>query len=226
MNHVSKLLRQHSAIESSSVGCRRSPAGPLPESTDGPSAGDQLEQDDAQRVDVAPYRGRLAAHLLWARIGRRHDADTRAIVVSDCTSPGIGVQQFRDAEIQQFRRAVLLHQDVAGLEIAMHDHAPVRIVHGRTAPSEIYRAGRCKGSDRRLAILGERLAFHVLHHEVRHAVRRGAAVDQPRDVRVFEMREYLPLVAEALDEEIASSPPRISLIATRFSNSLSARTAR
>ena len=43
------------------------------------------------------------------------------------------------------------------------------------------------------------LALDVLHDEVGHAAGHGAAVDQPRDVGVIELREDLPLALEPRD---------------------------
>ena len=48
-----------------------------------------------------------------------------------------------------------------------------------------------------IAVLIERLAFDVLHYEIRLAIIRLASVDQSRDVRVIEARENLPLGAKA-----------------------------
>ena len=49
----------------------------------------------------------------------------------------------------------------------------------------------------RVAVVDDRLALDVLHHEVGQAVRRRAAVEQAGDVRVLEAGEDLPLVPEA-----------------------------
>src|ERR1700676_5511603 len=48
----------------------------------------------------------------------------------------------------------------------------------------------------RLAILVQRAALDVLHHEVRAAVLGRAAIEQPRDVGMREAGQDLPLVAE------------------------------
>ena len=48
-----------------------------------------------------------------------------------------------------------------------------------------------------VAVLIERLALDVLHDEVWLAIVRLACIDQPRDVRMIEARENLPLGAEA-----------------------------
>ena len=47
------------------------------------------------------------------------------------------------------------------------------------------------------------LPVDVLHHQVRHAVLVDSAVEQARDVRMFDAREDLTLVPEATDGGIA-----------------------
>ena len=54
-----------------------------------------------------------------------------------------------------------------------------------------------------IAVLGQRLPLDVLHDEVRTPVRRRAAVEQPRDVRMIERRDDLSLGPEAPDEILA-----------------------
>ena len=77
----------------------------------------------------------------------------------------------------------------------MHDQVLVRVVDGRA-----------HGADQRDAFFGrespavavgvDRLAVDVLHDEVGRAVRRAPAVEQPRDVRVLQRRQDLPLHAQ------------------------------
>ena len=52
----------------------------------------------------------------------------------------------------------------------------------------------------RVTVLVGRLAVHVLHHIVRHAVRRIAAIEDAGDVGMIERGEHLPLLLEAQDE--------------------------
>ena len=52
----------------------------------------------------------------------------------------------------------------------------------------------------RVAVLRDRHARDVLHHEVRPAVGRGAGVDDARDVRVVHQRQRLALGLEARDD--------------------------
>ena len=50
-----------------------------------------------------------------------------------------------------------------------------------------------------VAVIGDRYALDVLHHEVRSPGRRGPAVEHVRDCRVIEHREGLPLGLEPGD---------------------------
>ena len=55
----------------------------------------------------------------------------------------------------------------------------------------------------RPAILVDRQTVDVLHHEIRQALAAGAAVEQPRDVRMLEPGEDLALVSKALQHGVA-----------------------
>ena len=59
----------------------------------------------------------------------------------------------------------------------------------------------------RVAVSRDRLALHVLHHEVGHALRR-AAVDQPRDVRMLERGQDLPFETESFPQLRRVAVPR------------------
>ena len=84
----------------------------------------------------------------------------------------------------------------------MHDQVLVRVLHGVADLAEETQALL----DRELLLLapvGDRHALDVLQDEVRHALLGRAAVEQPRDVGVLEVREDLPLVPEARDRGAA-----------------------
>ena len=49
----------------------------------------------------------------------------------------------------------------------------------------------------RSAIVIDRLPFDILHHQERASIIGGAAIDEPGDIGVLEMGQYLPLGAEA-----------------------------
>jgi hypothetical protein len=63
--------------------------------------------------------------------------------------------------------------------------------------------------DRELTLLGvtiDPMAFDVLHHEVGHSVLGGSAVEQARDVRVFERSKNLPFMLEAPEDGVRIHP--------------------
>ena len=88
-------------------------------------AGQQLVQHDAERIDVAYRRHGLAAHLLRARVIRRHHA--QPIIVAGDLARIARLQELGDAEVEQLRHAVGADQDVRRLQVAMDDGAAVRV---------------------------------------------------------------------------------------------------
>ena len=76
-----------------------------------------------------------------------------------------------------------------------------------------------------VAVAVDRHALHLLHGEVRHAVGRDAALDEPRDPWMLEQREDAALLEEAADEPRRCPVPD-DLSAARCSNWPSARSAR
>src|SRR5262249_55293698 len=94
------------------------------------------------------------------------------------------------------RNALRRHKYVARLQVAVDHQIAVRVGDGRANLPE----QRDPGIERqRRPYIGYRLTFDMLHHEVRQAVAAGAAIEQPRDVRVFEAREDPPLLKETAD---------------------------
>ena len=102
---------------------------------------------------------------------------------------------FGQAEVEQLDARLRQH-DVAGLQIAMDDSLPVRLVE---------RVGDLDGEAQRLVErkpasaepFGERLAFEQLHDEV-FGLAVVADVVEGADVRVGELRDRLRLPLEAL----------------------------
>jgi len=81
----------------------------------------------------------------------------------------------------------------------MHHQLGVR-VGGRVADLEKQPAAIL---NRRVALAapgGDGLPLDVFHHQVRPAVRRAAAVDEARDVRMIQGRQDLALAAEACEQ--------------------------
>ncbi len=81
----------------------------------------------------------------------------------------------------------------------MDNHAAVRIVDGRTRIQKNFEAV-AHGQRSRFAVLQQRLAFDELHDEVGQPGSGGAAVDQARDIGMFQAGQNLTLVTEAADD--------------------------
>ena len=97
---------------------------------------------------------------------------------------GIGGRRLGQAEVEHLHRAVGLHLDVAGLEIAMNDPS---LVGGLQRVGDLV-GDRHRLRDRQrppLQPLGQRRALDELEDEGMHALRLLEAVDRP-DVRVVE----------------------------------------
>ncbi len=84
----------------------------------------------------------------------------------------------------------------------MHDEVPVREGDGVADLAEESDAVGDR-QPRRSRVFVDVRAVHELHHEVGEPVRRRAAVEESRDVRVREAREDLALGAEAGEDELA-----------------------
>jgi hypothetical protein len=96
-------------------------------------------------------------------------------------------------------------RSVGRLKIAVDDQILVRIGHG--AADFAKQVEPPVGVE--LVCVAEhadRLAFHVLHHEVGQPVIGRSAVNQPGNVRVIELREDLPLVSEATQNVVRIEP--------------------
>ena len=90
----------------------------------------ELEENDAERVDVGRGRDRIAADLLGARVLRRHHARRRDFGTFRPT------EHLRDAEVDELRHAVAVDEDIARLEVAVHDEVPMRILDGGAHQAE------------------------------------------------------------------------------------------
>ena len=139
-------------------------------------AGEELVEDEAERVDVAARRDLAAGELLGRHVGRRAGADR---FTGDAGEAEVG-----DADL-----AAAVEHDVRRLEIAMDDAALVRGGEsGADLPRDLERAIFREAADaaeqRR-----EILAVHVLHRQERVAVDLADVVDAA-DVRVRDLPRH------------------------------------
>ena len=168
------------------------------------AAGEQLVEQDAERVDVRRRGHRLAADLLRARVFRRHQLQPRRGRRQRLPAE-LRVQQLGDAEVEQLGRAVGRHQHVGRLDVAVDDQVLVRVLDGGADVAEERQPGR--GVEPvRVAVVDDRLPFDVLHGEVGPAVRRAAAVEEAGDERMLEAGQDLPLVTEPPHDAVGVHP--------------------
>ena len=161
-------------------------------------AGEGLVADDPQRVDVASRvdlvgraRGLLRAHVLQC-------ADQLADRRLQRTAHEVAIGGPGHAEVEDPWLAVRVDQDVSGLEVAMDDALRVGVMDAVTHLGQQLQPPL----DRQLVladIVGERAAFHQLHHQERLGagpeVRRPGVVDAG-DVGMVELPQQLRFVPE------------------------------
>ena len=156
-------------------------------------AGEQQVEQHTQAVDVRGRTHQITAHLLRAGVVRCE----RALVKQGGPGfdPAAGwVQGLGDAKVQQTHTSVVVHQHVAGLEVAVHQQVAVcvrdRIGQLQEQHQPVVQLQLSAGD-----IDGP--ALHPFHHKVGQAVVGDAGVQQPRNVRVRQPGQCLLLLGKA-----------------------------
>src|SRR5262245_47914234 len=92
-------------------------------------SGKKFVKDDAQRVDVAAgvQLQRIGENLLWTHVGERADKLPNVGLHGRLS---VAVGDARHAKIENLGLAVLIHKDIARLEIAMNQAPLVRVMNG------------------------------------------------------------------------------------------------
>ena len=108
---------------------------------------------------------------------------------------GFLIEEFCDAEVEEFGCAVGEDKDVSGLEVAMDDEAGVGVLDGFADFAEEDETV-FGGEFVLLYVFVDGLAFDEFHDDVGEVV-VGASVDEAGDVGVFELGEDLTFGAEA-----------------------------
>ena len=170
-----------------------------------PPAGEQLVQEDGERIDVGGDGHRRARQLLRSGVVGSGDARAFDRELGEPGSGGggrigvgglVGLEELGDSEVEELDRALGGHQDVRGLEVAMDDQAGVGGMDGRGHLADELDPDR-EGVLRGAAGLGDRHAGDPLEGEVRAPVRRHSGVEELRDVRMAEGRQNVAFAAEA-----------------------------
>ena len=143
-------------------------------------AGEQLVEQNAERVDVGCRGDGVATDLLGAGVLGGHQ-----LLSGGSWREGLArelrVQQLGDPEVQQLGCAVGGHQHVGGLDVTVDDQVLVCVLHGGADLSKELQA-RGGVEPVCVAVLHDRLPFDELHRKVRSAV---AACCRRRAVRRY-----------------------------------------
>jgi hypothetical protein len=135
----------------------------------------------------------VARRLLRAHVRRRAQGE-----------PGCGEPRFvgrdGDPEVGQHRVAVLLEQDVLGLDVAVDDPAPVGMLQPGRHPGDDAEGRLDRQLDLALEAVAQGLPLHVRHRVVHDAVGH-ARVEDREDVRVGEAGGEADLAQEAVRAE-------------------------
>ena len=159
-------------------------------SAERPLSGEQLEEQEPQRMDVGGGRRRLSLDLFWCRIARRQQ-----VVDAARQTEVVLLEELGDAEIEELHLAIAGDEDVRRLEVAVDHQARMRIGDRVAHLEEDRELGREGESCLRTEAV-DRHPLDVLERQVRGAVRRDPAVDQTRDARMLEPRQDLALAFE------------------------------
>ncbi|MFO1425682.1 MAG: hypothetical protein U1F11_01640 [Steroidobacteraceae bacterium] len=156
---------------------------------------EQLVEHDAERVDVACDRDRLREDLLGRGVvGRERPA---RLARERGVRRAVLAQQLRRTEVEQPYLAGGGHEDVGGLEVAVHDEPPVRIGHGARDLQE--QAQALPHPERVLVgVAVDGLAIDELHCDPRAAALADAGIVEARDVRVLQGGQAVALLAQPL----------------------------
>ncbi len=160
-----------------------------------PHAGQCLVEDDAERVDIRPRRDGLARDLLRAGVlGRPQDRPRGR-------RPGVG-RGAGDPEVGHACLAVVVDQDVRGLDVAVHD----AVLVGELERPRGLDADAHGEPEWQLAVSGDDLlqvrAVDQAHDDEVAAHLVGAGVMDRDDVRVEERGRVPRLPPESLDERV------------------------
>src|SRR5208282_1101181 len=167
--------------------------------TIGVMSGEQLVQNNAQRIHVAGGGDGLAVDLLWTSIIWSQCSKLR-----ECRLKAVGrgarIKNLSDTKIHKFRHSVRGHKDVARFNIAVNDEPLIGKLHCRTYLQEEIQAV-AGALPALLAVTVNGLPLNQFHDKVRSAFFGGATVEQVRNVGVIEAGQNLPLIPESAKHE-------------------------
>ncbi len=171
-----------------------------PSRLNGHLAGERVEEQAAERVDVRARVDALAADLL----GR--DVVERADPVAGLRAAGDRQRVLREPEVRQVDVVVGGQQDVRGLDVAVHEAGGVRLVQRRADLRDDPR--RPLGRQPALAPdeAADVVAGDVAHRDVRDPALVARVIDRD-DVGVIDRRRDLRLAHEPVADRLVLEQP-------------------
>jgi hypothetical protein len=167
--------------------------------------GQQFIRDHAQAVDIAGGADRLALNLLRTGVVQRQRATCQLGKLRLLRA--VALHQLGDTEVEQPHLAVGGDENVAGLQVPMHDEPAVR--EGDRAADLQQQIELAPHRQRPFLGVGvDRLALDVLQRQVRPAVLVDPGVVQARDVRVLQAGEDVALARHAFGQATAPRQAR------------------
>ena len=127
--------------------------------------GQHLIQHDTECINITSrvQFQRIGQHLFRTHIGEGSDDLSQIGLMGH---PGVAVGCSRYTEIENFRLAGLIHENVARLKVAVDDPALMRVVNGVADPGhEIQPLASCQLM--RIGVLEQRLTADEFHGEIR-----------------------------------------------------------
>ena len=160
--------------------------------------GGQLVEQHAEPVDVSGHSDFFTSHLFGCGIRWRQNAHAGGGLHQLI---GVVAKDLGDAEIEQVRTSVGIDQHVAGLEIAVHDQLPMRVIdHPRDFRQQ--RQARIQAKRVNAHVVRQRFATDVVHRQIRATVGSDASVEQGRDRRMVELGKNPAFLQEALQQRL------------------------
>ena len=153
---------------------------------------EHLQQDHAQAVDVAACVQRLTLRLLGAAVGRAADGD------AGLGQFAVELQLLGHAKVAEHGGAIVAKEDVAGLDVAVHQALVVYQCQGAgDLPDDAQRTRRLQALP---LVLGQITASQVLHGEKMAAVVQLVDAVDGDDRRMLQGGDCMAFLDEALGE--------------------------